>query len=133
MSPNESQARKQIDAQLTASGWSVQDYVRYNPAAARGIALREVPLKDGRCDYLLIVDRQPLGVIEAKKEGTTLSTVAEQSARYGENLPDFLNAGPLPFYYESTGERRSSVMSAIPNHARDTFSVFIAQKHSPHF
>ena len=103
MSPNESQARKHIDVQLTAGGWSVQDYVRYNPAAARGIALREVPLKDGRCDYLLIVDRQPLGVIEAKKEGTTLSTVAEQSARYGENLPDFLNAGPLPFYYESTG------------------------------
>ena len=103
MSPNESQARKQIDAQLTASGWSVQDYARYNPAAARGIALREVPLKDGRCDYLLIVDRQPLGVIEAKKVGTTLSTVAEQSARYGENLHDFLNAGPLPFYYESTG------------------------------
>ncbi|NNN06745.1 MAG: DEAD/DEAH box helicase family protein [Elusimicrobia bacterium] len=100
----EQQARQQIDAMLGASGWAIQDYSRFNPSAARGIALREAPLKSGRCDYLLIVDRKPLGVIEAKKKGTTLSVVAEQSARYGENLPDFLNdSGPLPFYYESTG------------------------------
>jgi type I restriction enzyme R subunit len=100
----EQQARQQIDAMLIASGWAIQDYNRFNPSAARGIALREAPLKSGRCDYLLLVDRKPLGVIEAKKKGTTLSTVAEQSARYGENLPDFLNdSGPLPFYYESTG------------------------------
>jgi type I restriction enzyme R subunit len=102
--PPEEEARKQIDAQLTACGWSVQKYHRFNPSASRGVALCEVPLKDGRCDYLLIVDRKPVGVIEAKKVGTTLSTVAEQSAHYGENLPDFLNiSGKLPFYYESTG------------------------------
>lgn len=102
--PPEQEARKNIDAQLIACGWLVQDYTKYNPSASRGIALREVPLKEGRCDYLLIVDRKPLGVIEAKKEGTTLSTVAEQSAHYGEKLPDFLNvSGKLPFYYESTG------------------------------
>jgi len=102
----EQQAREQIDAQLTASGWAVQDYKAFNPSAARGIALREVPLKSGRCDYLLLVDRNALGVVEAKKEGMTLSTVAEQSAHYGENLPDFIQAiapGSLPFLYESTG------------------------------
>jgi len=52
------------------------------------------------------VDRKALGVIEAKKEGTTLSTVADQSGRYASSLPDFLAAGltgPLPFLYESTG------------------------------
>lgn len=73
----EKQAREHIDELLTAAGWAVQDYRAYNPSAASGIALREVPLKSGRCDYLLIVDRKPLGVIEAKKEGTTLSGVAE--------------------------------------------------------
>ncbi|MEO7008232.1 MAG: hypothetical protein ABI156_03690, partial [Caldimonas sp.] len=63
-------ARQQIDALLTAVGWAVQDYADYAPGAARGIALREVPLKSGRCDYLLLVDRHPLGVIEAKRVGT---------------------------------------------------------------
>ena len=102
----EAQARAQIDAQLVAAGWIIQDYKAVDFSAGRGIALREVPLKTGPCDYLLLVDRHALGVIEAKKEGTTLSVVAEQSARYASSLPDFLAAGlsgPLPFAYESTG------------------------------
>src|SRR3989338_2631165 len=100
----EQQARQQIDAMLQASGWAIQDYKQFNPAASRGIALREVPVIDGRCDYLLIVARKPVGVIEAKKEGTTLSAVVEQTRHYGENLPDFLKTYTLlPFNYESTG------------------------------
>ncbi len=105
----EALAREQIDTQLTAAGWIVQDYKQFNAAAGPGIALREVPLKSGRCDYLLLVDRKPIGVVEAKKEGTTLSAVADQSGHYAENLPDFLakqlpaNSAQLPFAYESTG------------------------------
>ena len=52
------------------------------------------------------MDRKSLGVVEAKKEGTLLSGVAEQSGHYGKNLPDFLAAtvtSSLPFLYESTG------------------------------
>ena len=41
----EQQARQQIDAQLVAAGWIVQDYKAFNPSAGRGIASREVPLK----------------------------------------------------------------------------------------
>ena len=67
----EHRAREQIDAMLTAAGWAVQDYHRFDPTAAPGVALREVPLKSGRCDYLLLVGRTPVGVVEAKKEGTT--------------------------------------------------------------
>ena len=99
-------ARQQIDAQLTACGWVVQDYRQFNPSASRGIALREVPLKSGSCDYLLLVDRKAVGVTEAKKLGTLLSGVAEQSGHYAENLPDFIQSiapGSLPFLYESTG------------------------------
>src|SRR5580765_5174890 len=81
MTPEE-KARQAIDAMLVASGWVVQDYKAFNPAAGRGIALREVPLKSGRCDYLLLVDRKAVGVAEAKKTGTTLSTVADQSGHY---------------------------------------------------
>ena len=36
---------QQIDALLVAAGWLVQDYRQFNPAAGRGIALREAPLK----------------------------------------------------------------------------------------
>lgn len=98
-------ARQQIDAQLTACGWTIQDYAQYNPAAAHGIALREVPLKSGQCDYLLLVDRKPVGVIEAKKKGTLLSGVAEQTAHYAITLPAFFKVerDELPFLYESTG------------------------------
>ena len=98
-------ARQQIDTLLTAAGWVVQDYTGYQPGAARGIALREVPLKSGRCDYLLLVDRKPLGVIEAKRAGTLLVGVAEQSAHYAAGLPAFfkVTAAELPFAYESTG------------------------------
>jgi type I restriction enzyme R subunit len=102
----EQRARQQIDTQLAACGWIVQDYKQFNPSAGRGIALREAPLKSGTCDYLLLVDRKAAGVIEAKKEGTLLSGVAEQSAHYAVNLPDFIQSigpGPLPFLYESTG------------------------------
>jgi type I restriction enzyme R subunit len=102
----EQRARQQIDAQLTACGWIVQSSDAADFTAGRGIALREVRLKTGPCDYLLLVDRKAVGVIEAKKEGTTLSGVAEQSARYAANVPVFLAAGldgPLPFLYESTG------------------------------
>lgn len=98
-------ARQQIDAMLVAAGWAVQDYAAYNPSASIGIALREVPLKSGRCDYLLIINRQPVGVIEAKRAGTLLVGVAEQSAHYAVQLPAFfkVTASELPFAYESTG------------------------------
>ncbi len=102
----EQKARQDIDAQLLASGWVIQNYKELNLAAGLGIAVREVPLKTGPCDYLLIVNRVPVGVIEAKKHGTTLSAVADQSGRYATGLPDFLKElarGNLPFLYESTG------------------------------
>ena len=100
----EQQARQTIDRLLIEAGWVIQDYKQLNLGAARGVAIREVPLRSGTCDYLLVVDRQPVGVVEAKRTGTRLSGVAEQSGDYASNLPDFLRStGPLPFLYESTG------------------------------
>ncbi len=49
----EQQARQTIDAMLAAAGWAVQDDKAFDPSASTGIALREVPLKSGRCDYLI--------------------------------------------------------------------------------
>jgi type I restriction enzyme R subunit len=100
----EQEARARIDAQLADCGWIVQDARKADFSAGRGIALTEVRMASGPCDYLLLVDRTPVGVIEAKREGTTLSIVADQSTSYADNVPDYLDAKtPPPFRYESTG------------------------------
>ena len=101
----ESLARTNIDLQLTACGWFVQDRIAMNLYAGRGVAVREFPLQTGFADYLLFVDKKAVGVIEAKQEGTTLSHVAEQAARYSVGLPQNIPhvTLPLPFLYETTG------------------------------
>ena len=102
----EKKARKNIDEMLLAAGWTIQDRDELNLGAGTGVAIREYPLTEGYADYLLFVDRKAVGVIEAKKEGTTLSGVSEQSDGYLTgpltNIPNEL--GFLPFGYESTGK-----------------------------
>ncbi|MBA3416919.1 MAG: DEAD/DEAH box helicase family protein, partial [Chloroflexia bacterium] len=103
----EAHARQQIDAALEAAGWQVQDAAATNLYAANGVAIREFPLTSGygEADYLLFADGQAVGVVEAKKQGTPLTGVELQSARYGQGLPEKYPAPvrPLPFLYESTG------------------------------
>ena len=82
MTTPEQSARIQIDAQLSAAGWAIQDLASLNLHASRGVAIREMQSHGGPADYILFVDGKALGIVEAKKEGTTLSAVAEQSARY---------------------------------------------------
>ncbi len=102
---SEEEARVVIDNLLTEAGWVIQDVRKINLSAGRGIAVREFPTKSGPADYMLFVDRKAVGTIEAKKEGTTLSGVAEQTARYNASVPDNLPKidDVLPFAYESTG------------------------------
>ena len=71
-------------------------------------AVREFVLTPphGRADYLLLVDGRAVGVLEAKKEGETLTGVAWQTAKYLDGLPDEIPTaleGALPFAYQSTG------------------------------
>ena len=102
----EDQARENIDKLLRAAGWLVCDASSANIHAARGVAIREFPLPGhGFADYLFYVDGKAAGVIEAKKEGATLSGVETQSAKYTQGLPPGLPAwaSPLPFSYQSTG------------------------------
>ena len=96
-----------IDRQLAAAGWGVQHADRVNVSAGPGVAVREFVLErgHGRVDYLLFVDGQPAGVIEAKPEGTTLVEVEHQSGKYVDGLPEWIRPPvyPLPFIFESTG------------------------------
>ncbi|MGH2772142.1 MAG: DEAD/DEAH box helicase family protein, partial [Actinomycetota bacterium] len=101
----EGEARKQIDEQLSAAGWIIQDRGATNLSAGLGVAVREFPTESGPVDYLLFVNGAAAGAAEAKKEGWTLAGVEAQTKRYSEGLPNALPAyrRPLPFLYEATG------------------------------
>jgi len=103
----EQQARERIDEMLTASGWVVQDKKAMNPSASLGIAVREYDTDVGEADYILFVDRVPVGVVEAKKpEEAEKFTVHEAQAEgYATaKLRWTIGQHTLPFCYLSTGE-----------------------------
>lgn len=105
MTTPEELAHQTIDTQLSAAVWVVQSLDVLNLSAARGVAVREMQSMGGPADYTLFVDIKSLGVVEAKKAGTTLSGVAEQSSHYTHArqwIPQRW-ADPLPFTYESNG------------------------------
>ncbi|TYQ00233.1 type I restriction enzyme R subunit [Tenacibaculum adriaticum] len=98
-------ARDKIDEMLRESGWLVQSKNKVDLSANKGIAVREYQTDVGPADYVLFVDRKPVGIIEAKREdeGHRLTVVEEQSSNYANAKLKYLNNDPLPFVYESTG------------------------------
>ena len=99
-------ARDKIDAMLADAGWVVQDHQTPDLNAGLGIALREYPTDEGPTDYLLIVDKKPCGLIEAKKFslGYSLPEVEKQSEKYADaKLKIYDNKYRIRFVYESTG------------------------------
>src|SRR5229473_6775533 len=135
----EQKARREIDADLTAAGWLVQDRDDLDLTAGRGIAVREFPMKSGFgfADYLLYLDRKALGAVEAKATGS-LTGVEAQSAKYAAGLPNNLPAHrrPLPFLFESNGSVTyfTSGLDPIPRSRRvfsflrpETLAVLVVQ------
>lgn len=103
----EALAREKIDESLVRAGWILQDRSEMNLAAGRGVAVREFKMEAGHgfADYLLFVDEQAVGALEAKKEGHTLTGVEPQGSKYSDGLPKLLDAPirPLPFILLSNG------------------------------
>ncbi|MCI5059846.1 MAG: DEAD/DEAH box helicase family protein [Alphaproteobacteria bacterium] len=102
----EQKARDNIDKMLHQSGWVVQakNHIDFN--VGLGIAIKEYQTDIGPADYVLFVDRQAVGVIEAKreKEGQNITTVEQQSGNYAKAKLKWVdNDKPLPYIYESTG------------------------------
>lgn len=97
----EDQARENIDRMLAKSGWAVQDPGNVHLSAYRGLAIRNFTLKQGHefADYLLYVDGRAAGVVEAKKEGVTLTGVETQSEKRQKSSFDprnqYLSARPI--------------------------------------
>lgn len=78
-------ARIQIDQKLELADWFIQDLNQFNLSAAVGIAVREYPTDTGTADYVLFVNRDPFGVLEAKADNTILTFVDDQTERYASN------------------------------------------------
>ena len=64
----EQAARLKIDAKLAEAGWIVQNNKAIDFNAGLGIVVREYQTDVGPADYILFIDRQPVGVVEAKAE-----------------------------------------------------------------
>ena len=102
----EQAARENIDSLLTQAGWVVQDKESIDFSAGLGVAIREYQTDTGPADYVLFIDKKPVGVVEAKPKhwGQKITTVEEQSGRYASaKLKWVSKSTPLPFVYESTG------------------------------
>ena len=96
-----------INPMLEQAGWVVQHFKSASPYAAKGVAVEYFPMGIGvgEADYVLFIDGQACGILEAKKEGETLIAKEPQSNKYAQGFPqDFQHVGlPLPFVYESSG------------------------------
>lgn len=102
----EQKARDNIDQLMINAGWQVQDKDKINLTAGTGVAIREYQTDVGPADYALFVDKQAVGIIEAKREeeAQNITVVEEQSSDYASaKLKWVNNSEPLPFVYESTG------------------------------
>lgn len=122
----EEKARNIIDRLLKEAGWVVQNKKDLNPSAALGVAVREYDTDVGPADYILFVDRQPVGVVEAKKpdEGVRFTVHEEQAEGYATaKLRWTIGQSTLPFCYLSTGEitRHWDLRDPKPR-AREVFS-----------
>jgi type I restriction enzyme R subunit len=104
----EQKARVNIDKMLVDAGYVIQDMSALNRTAALGVATREYPTNSGEVDYLIFIDGEPVGVIEAKEEnkGAVLMSVVEQSQRYAiSGLKYYKGKTSIRFAYESTGAK----------------------------
>lgn len=98
-------ARDKIDLMLIEAGWIVQSKNEVDLGAGRGVALREYQAETKFADYVLFVDKNPVGIIEAKKEdeGHKLTVAEDQASEYAKAKLKYLDNDPLPFVFESTG------------------------------
>ena len=134
-------ARDNIDKQLTACGWIIQNKSTLNLSAGVGIAVREYLTDVGPADYVLFVDGKPCGIVEAKREeeGHRLTVHENQSEEYATAKLKHLDNEPLPFVYESTGEvtRFTDFRDPKPRsrnvfsfHKPETFRAWLKQEES---
>lgn len=120
-------ARDRIDEKLRLSGWYIQNKNEVDFTVGVGIAIREYPTKIGPVDYALFVDRNLIGIIEAKREeeGQNITVVKEQTSGYAKSAFQYIGEVSLSCIYESTGiiTRYTCLKDPKPRE-RNVFSFF---------
>ena len=106
MTPEE-KARVRIDQMFSDAGWKVVSRDEYSPSLTAA-AIEEGILQGGKeADYLLFINGKAVGVLEAKKASTDVSSdrVISQAEGYTHKLTKFYQyyANPLPIVYVSNG------------------------------
>ena len=100
-------ARRKINGQLRKAGWQIVSREEYSPGMS-AVAVEEGLLKGNlEADYLLFLEGKAIGVLEAKKESTSLSeVVANQAENYTRQLLEMYQywKKPLPLIYLSNGK-----------------------------
>lgn len=101
--------RNRIDPKLAANGWHVTEFETYgrlvNP---NQLAITEYPTENGPADYVLYVDGNIIGVVEAKKVNIGPQNVLTQAGRYSQGVFEtrtiYGEGFRLPFLYSTNGE-----------------------------
>jgi len=124
----EAKAREQIDLKLQQAGWIIQDLKQIDLSAGLGVAVREYPTDTGPADYVLFVNREAAGVLEAKKDtaGVNLTDTENQTSRYANaKLKWRKDNTPLRFLFEATGQIIRFTDNADPApRSREIFHFF---------
>ena len=130
----EQKARDTIDQMLDRAGWKVQSKNKIDFGADFGIAIRKYQTDAGPSDYVLFIDKNPVGVIDAKPEdwGQKITTVEDQSGGYATAKLKWLNnKGPrgerlgitFPLVHVCRGERDPVDVAAFVEEALRLFGL----------
>ena len=105
--PEDKARHNLINPLLKKAGWKIQHYKSANPNSAKGVVVEYFQMGKGvgEADYVLFVNGEAVGVIEAKKEGEPLMGKETQSEKYSKGFPEEFEKvdEKLPFIYESSG------------------------------
>ena len=103
---DESSTRRLIDRQLQAAGWLADSQALTYSSGARpeknvNQAIAEVPIGNGRADYVLFIGLEAVGIIEAKRRRVKVQEVGlRQAMRYAMDFP----GEKLPFVFATNGK-----------------------------
>jgi len=105
--PEDKARHEKINPLLEKAGWKIESYKTANPHVAKGVAIEyfQISKEIGEADYVLFVNGEAVGIIEAKKIGSTLLGKEPQVEKYSKGYSEGLDKidEELPFNYISTG------------------------------
>ena len=117
----EAKARLLIDQKLEQAGWVIQDKKQVNLGAGLGVDVREYATDTGPADYVLFIDRKPVGVIYDLRTNKHF-TLKTRPLKF-EDLQEFIDCYHPDNRHERTETERFKYFSYDELIARDKASL----------